>query len=109
MAETSVTDSPASPSARKGPSSPWHLDRGRKAGEMGYIPGLDGIRAIAVMGVLLYHADLEFIPGGFLGVDVFFVLSGFLITSLLLEQYQRSGSINFKVFYLGRVRRLFPA
>lgn len=76
---------------------------------MGYIPGLDGIRAIAVMGVLLYHADLDFIPGGFLGVDVFFVLSGFLITSLLLEQYQRSGSINFKVFYLGRVRRLFPA
>jgi peptidoglycan/LPS O-acetylase OafA/YrhL len=76
---------------------------------MGYIPGLDGIRAIAVMGVLLYHADLEFIPGGFLGVDVFFVLSGFLITSLLLEQYQRSGTINFKVFYLGRIRRLFPA
>jgi len=76
---------------------------------MGYIPGLDGIRAIAVMGVLLYHADLDFIPGGFLGVDVFFVLSGFLITSLLLEQFQRSGRINFKVFYLGRVRRLFPA
>ena len=65
---------------------------------MGYIPGLDGIRAIAVLGVLLYHADLDFIPGGFLGVDVFFVLSGFLITSLLLEQYQRSGRINFKVF-----------
>ncbi len=76
---------------------------------MGYIPGLDGIRAIAVLGVLLYHADLDFIPGGFLGVDVFFVLSGFLITSLLLEQYQRSGRINFKVFYLGRIRRLFPA
>ncbi len=96
-------------SARTGPQTPWHLDRGRKAGEMGYIPGLDGIRAIAVMGVLLYHADLDFIPGGFLGVDVFFVLSGFLITSLLLEQFQRSGGINFKVFYLGRVRRLFPA
>ena len=75
---------------------------------MGYIPGLDGIRAIAVMGVLLYHADLDFIPGGFLGVDVFFVLSGFLITSLLLEQYQRSGRINFKVFYLG-FRLLFRA
>ena len=99
----------SSAAVRTGPQTPWHLDRGRKAGEMGYIPGLDGIRAIAVMGVLLYHADLDFIPGGFLGVDVFFVLSGFLITSLLLEQYQRSGRINFKVFYLGRVRRLFPS
>ena len=76
---------------------------------MGYLPGLDGIRAIAVLGVLLYHADLGFLPGGFLGVDVFFVLSGFLITTLLLEQFERTGRINFKAFYLGRVRRLFPA
>ena len=76
---------------------------------MGYLPGLDGIRAIAVLGVLLYHADLGFLPGGFLGVDVFFVLSGFLITTLLLEQFERTGHINFKSFYLGRVRRLFPA
>jgi len=76
---------------------------------MGYLPGLDGIRAIAVLGVLLYHVDLGFLPGGFLGVDVFFVLSGFLITSLLLEQFQRTGRINFKGFYLGRIRRLFPA
>ncbi|CAB5039103.1 unannotated protein [freshwater metagenome] len=96
-------------SARSGPRTPWHLDRGRTSGEMGYLPGLDGIRAIAVLGVLLYHADLGFLPGGFLGVDVFFVLSGFLITTLLLEQFQRTGTINFKTFYLGRVRRLFPA
>ena len=95
--------------ARSGPRTPWHLDRGRASGEMGYLPGLDGIRAIAVLGVLLYHADLGFLPGGFLGVDVFFVLSGFLITTLLLEQFERTGRINFRTFYLGRIRRLFPA
>jgi peptidoglycan/LPS O-acetylase OafA/YrhL len=48
---------------------------------MGYLPGLDGIRALAVLGVLLYHADLGWIRGGFLGVDVFFVISGYLILS----------------------------
>lgn len=75
---------------------------------MGYLPGLDGIRALAVIGVLLYHADLAWIPGGFLGVDVFFVLSGFLITSLILEEFDRSGRIDFARFYLGRARRLLP-
>ena len=75
---------------------------------MGYLPGLDGIRALAVIGVLLYHADIAWIPGGFLGVDVFFVLSGFLITSLILEEFDRSGRIDFAKFYLGRARRLLP-
>jgi peptidoglycan/LPS O-acetylase OafA/YrhL len=88
---------------------PWHLDRGRRAGEMGYLPGLDGIRALAVLGVLLYHGDLTWMRGGFLGVDVFFVLSGFLITTLIVEEYNRSGRINFKRFYLARARRLLPA
>jgi peptidoglycan/LPS O-acetylase OafA/YrhL len=76
---------------------------------MGYLPGLDGIRALAVIGVLLYHADLTWISGGFLGVDVFFVLSGFLITSLILEEFDRSGRIDFAKFYFGRARRLLPA
>ncbi len=76
---------------------------------MGYLPGLDGIRALAVLGVLLYHADLGWIRGGFLGVDVFFVLSGFLITSLILEELDRSGRVNFTRFYVGRARRLLPA
>jgi len=76
---------------------------------MGYLPGLDGVRALAVIGVLLYHADLTWIRGGFLGVDVFFVLSGFLITSLLLEEYDRTNGISFTRFYLGRARRLLPA
>jgi len=88
---------------------PWHLDRGRAAGEMGYQPGLDGIRALAIIGVLLYHADLEWFPGGFLGVDVFFVLSGFLITTLILEEYERSGTVNFRRFYIRRAQRLLPA
>lgn len=98
MATTPITD-----------RQPWHLDRGRKAGEMGYIPGLDGIRALAVLGVLLYHGDLTWMQGGFLGVDVFFVLSGFLITTLITEEFERSGRINFGKFYLGRARRLLPA
>jgi peptidoglycan/LPS O-acetylase OafA/YrhL len=76
---------------------------------MGYLPGLDGIRALAVLGVLLYHADLGWIRGGFLGVDVFFVLSGFLITSLILEQLDRSDRVDFRRFYLDRARRLLPA
>ena len=76
---------------------------------MGYLPGLDGVRALAVIGVLLYHADLTWISGGFLGVDVFFVLSGFLITSLILEEFDRTGRIDFAAFYLGRARRLLPA
>ena len=91
------------------PPVPWSLDRGRRAGEMGYLPGLDGVRALAVIGVLLYHADLTWISGGFLGVDVFFVLSGFLITSLILEEFDRSGRVDFAKFYLGRARRLLPA
>jgi len=73
------------------------------------MPALDGLRALAVVAVLLYHADVSFVPGGFLGVDVFFVLSGFLITALLLRELGRRGRIGFGAFYLGRARRLFPA
>ncbi|MBK9738630.1 MAG: acyltransferase [Actinobacteria bacterium] len=88
---------------------PWTLDKGKRKGEMGYLPGLDGVRALAVIGVLLYHADLTWMKGGFLGVDVFFVLSGFLITTLILEEFDRSGRVDFAKFYLGRARRLLPA
>src|SRR3979411_3324940 len=65
-----------------------------------YMPGLDGLRAFAVTAVLLYHADLNWIPGGFLGVDVFFVISGYLITSLLLAEFRNQGRIGLGQFYL---------
>jgi peptidoglycan/LPS O-acetylase OafA/YrhL len=76
---------------------------------LSYSPGLDGLRAIAVMAVLLYHADLSFIPGGFLGVEVFFVISGYLITALLLAEFHHKGHISLKEFWLRRARRLLPA
>ncbi len=74
-----------------------------------YVPGLDGIRAFAVAAVLLYHGRVPWFPGGFLGVDVFFVLSGYLITSLLLAEYRRSGGVDLRRFWMGRARRLLPA
>jgi peptidoglycan/LPS O-acetylase OafA/YrhL len=76
---------------------------------MRYIPGLDGLRAISVTAVLLYHADLTWMPAGFLGVDVFFVISGYLITSLLLAEFRNRGGIRLGQFYLRRARRLLPA
>ena len=74
-----------------------------------YIPGLDGLRALAVSAVLIYHAQPQWLPGGFLGVDVFFVISGYLIASLLLAEWRQQGRINLKAFWLGRARRLLPA
>jgi peptidoglycan/LPS O-acetylase OafA/YrhL len=74
-----------------------------------YRPGLDGVRALAVIGVLLYHAQVAAVPGGFLGVDLFFVLSGFLITSLLLDDRLRTGTVHLAQFWMRRARRLLPA
>lgn len=76
---------------------------------MGYVPALDGIRGVAIVLVLLYHADLAQFRGGFVGVDIFFVVSGFLITALLVEEYQYSGSVSYRHFLLRRFRRLAPA
>ena len=75
----------------------------------GYRPALDGIRAVAVLAVIAYHFGYRWAPGGFLGVDVFFVLSGYLITSLLLAEYARSSRIALREFWLRRARRLLPA
>jgi peptidoglycan/LPS O-acetylase OafA/YrhL len=77
--------------------------------KLSYIPALDGARAIAVAGVIGYHLDFSILPGGFLGVDLFFVLSGFLITSLLMREYARRGGIDLGAFWLRRARRLLPA
>ncbi|HXI57627.1 MAG TPA: acyltransferase [Polyangia bacterium] len=73
-----------------------------------YQPALDGLRALSISAVLLYHDDL-LIRGGYLGVDIFFVLSGFLITSLLFDEWRQRGRINLRNFYLRRALRLFPA
>ena len=74
-----------------------------------YIPALDGIRTLAVLAVVLYHLNLPWAQGGLLGVTVFFVLSGYLITRLLLEEFQHTGSIDLKGFWVRRMRRLMPA
>ena len=76
---------------------------------LSYITGLDGIRAVAVMAVLFYHANTPWALGGFLGVETFFVLSGFLITSLLLAEWRSTNDIDLKQFWLRRARRLLPA
>jgi peptidoglycan/LPS O-acetylase OafA/YrhL len=77
--------------------------------KIGYIPSLDGLRAIAVFLVMLLHAHFQFGNGGSVGVDIFFALSGFLITTLLLEEYYSNGRISLSGFYLRRIFRLFPA
>lgn len=73
-----------------------------------YVPALDGIRAVAILAVLGFHAD-KIIPGGSQGVDVFFVLSGYLITTLLRTEYAAKGKIDIRAFMKRRMRRLFPA
>ena len=75
----------------------------------GYIPGLDGLRAIAIVSVLLFHFLPTALPGGYLGVDVFFVVSGFLITTLLLRDVARRGRLDLLNFWKRRARRLLPA
>jgi peptidoglycan/LPS O-acetylase OafA/YrhL len=73
------------------------------------IAGLDGLRAIAVAAVVTYHLGYDWLPGGFLGVDLFFVISGFLITTLLLAELEKRGRIDLGAFYLRRAKRLLPA
>lgn len=73
------------------------------------VPGLDGIRGIAVAAVVIYHFFGDLLPGGYLGVDVFFVLSGFLITSLLVREKAVTGRVSLSQFWLRRARRIFPA
>ncbi len=75
----------------------------------GYRPDIEGMRAIAILLVLLYHAGLQFLPGGFVGVDVFFVISGFLITGLLIRELETRGKVSLTRFYARRAKRLLPA
>ena len=74
-----------------------------------FMPGLDGMRALAVVTVMIYHANSDWLMGGFLGVEVFFVISGYLITLLLISEHERDHGVNMKQFWIRRARRLLPA
>ena len=79
-----------------------------------YRPEIDGLRAVAVLSVIFYHAHItifetKIFKGGFIGVDIFFVISGYLITSIILKELTTTGSFSFKRFYERRVRRIIPA
>ena len=73
-----------------------------------HIPAIDGLRALAVIAVVLYHLGIDWIPGGFLGVDLFFVISGYVITRLILDSIESANGLDLKEFYAARVRRLLP-
>ena len=77
--------------------------------DMGFSKEIQGLRALAVLAVILCHLNIAWLPGGFVGVDVFFVISGYLITALLLRERQSTGNISLSNFYRRRIRRLFPA
>jgi len=73
-----------------------------------HIPAIDGLRALAVFAVVLYHLGISWMPGGFLGVDLFFVISGYVITRLILDSIESANGLDLKKFYAARIRRLFP-
>ena len=93
----------ARPSARPRPAGPGHVDPESR------LAPLDGMRALAVTAVILFHASPSWATGGYFGVDLFFVLSGYLITSLLLAEWRPSGGIALRAFWSRRARRLLPA
>src|SRR5437773_2668422 len=74
-----------------------------------YRPDIDGFRAIAMLGVVAYHVGIPGFAGGYYGVDIFFVISGFLITSLLWQEIVATGQLSFRTFYARRARRILPA
>ena len=81
----------------------------RRGPVMPYIPAVDGLRALSVIAVIVYHANKSWLGGGFLGVEVFFVISGYLITLLLLAERERTGTVTLRNFWMRRARRLLPA
>jgi peptidoglycan/LPS O-acetylase OafA/YrhL len=99
---------PAQAGPNPSPSAAAPPVRGRSI-TFGFIPALDGLRALAVLGVMMYHGGASFLGGGFLTIDVFFVLSGFLITSLLIGEWRKRLTIRLGQFWSRRARRLLPA
>ncbi len=102
----SVTEVAAPKDPKEAPAHPRPPARRRASG---YWPGLDGMRALAVAAVVAYHLDPGLLPAGFFGVDIFFVISGYLITSLLAGEWAKRGGVDLKAFWLRRVKRLYPA
>ena len=100
---------PARPSQRRTAGPSEVAPQGLSDTDFAYQPGLDGLRALSIIAVLLYHGGVSWAGGGFLGVESFFVLSGFLITSLLLAEWHRSSRIRLGAFWARRARRLLPA
>ncbi len=107
MVQARGTAAPPAPGGSPQAGDP--LAPARPAGGTGRLAGLDGLRALAIMAVLVFHLDPTWLPGGFLGVDIFFVVSGFLITTLLVRERVASGRIDLPGFWSRRARRLIPA
>jgi peptidoglycan/LPS O-acetylase OafA/YrhL len=105
-ADVETTPLPRIEAATPPPSADTQPAPGKKAWRA---PGLDGVRALAVLSVLAFHESLPWLKGGFLGVDVFFVLSGFLITDILASKFGRDGNVGLRTFWQRRARRLLPA
>ena len=99
---------PHEPEALKTPHDSKEVKRTKRA-RLRQVKGLDGLRGLAVLAVVIYHFFGDVLPGGYLGVDMFFVLSGFLITSLLVREFRVSGRISLKDFWVRRFRRILPA
>ncbi len=101
----STQDERATNPVEPGPSARAETDEQSPSVKLSYLPSLDGLRAVAVMAVLIYHSDIGWLPGGYLGVEVFFVISGYLITALLVAEWERHGGIDLKSFWFRRARR----
>ncbi|MFM8625864.1 MAG: acyltransferase family protein [Actinomycetota bacterium] len=102
-----MSDQRSAPHPAVGEGTPaWGTRRGPI---VPYVPALDGLRALAVIAVIVYHANHEWLGGGFLGVEVFFVVSGYLITLLLTAERERTGTVSLREFWIRRARRLLPA
>ncbi len=89
--------------------SPTEETQDQRSAQTGFRPDIEGLRAVAVVAVVLFHADVPGVGGGFVGVDVFFVISGFLITGLLWREVSTTGTVRLRRFYGARARRLLPA
>ena len=100
---------PPPAAATPNPYPPLAQQGGGHGARLPYMPGVDGLRALAVATVFIFHAGATWLPGGFLGVDFFLVISGYLITSLLVAEYRSGGKLDLWRFWLRRVRRLIPA